>query len=161
MTRILGLDPGLRYTGWGIIDAIHNHLKAVACGVIQTNAQNALPCRLAHLHHELINIINNYNPHCAAVEETFVNKNPVSTLKLGMARGVVLSTPAIHNLPVFEYSANKIKKTVVGVGHAAKEQTLLMVKILLPGLGDIPFDASDALATAICHASYSETLIKT
>jgi crossover junction endodeoxyribonuclease RuvC len=152
--RILGLDPGLRNTGWGIIEVTDNIFKPIACGVIHTNEKDALATRLAHIHKELTLLIQQFEPNVAAVEETFVNKNPTSTLKLGMARGVVLSAPAILGLDVFEYGANKVKKTVVGAGHAAKEQTLLMVKHILPGLPDIPLDASDALAVAICHASH-------
>jgi crossover junction endodeoxyribonuclease RuvC len=154
-TRIIGLDPGLRFTGWGIIESAGNSLRPIACGVIKPITTEDLAKRLAELNREISKIIEAYAPEEAAVEETFVNKNPVSTLKLGMARGVVLATPALFNLPVFEYSANKVKKSVVGVGHAEKHQVITMVQRLLPTLGgSLTSDAADALAVAICHAHH-------
>lgn len=159
MIRIIGLDPGLRHTGWGIIDSNGNSLSHVAHGVVHTNSEDDLATRLSHIHLELIKVIELYDPIEAAVEETFVNKNPNSTLKLGMARGVVLFTPALAGLRVSEYSANRIKKSVVGVGHAEKEQVAMMVQRLLPKAASLDgkaiiADAADALATAICHAHY-------
>ncbi len=154
--RILGLDPGLRHTGWGIIQIKGNSLSHVAHGVVDTPSDHELAQRLSHLYKALNEIITSYAPDEAAVEETFVNKNPVSTLKLGMARGVVLLAPAALGVSVFEYSANKVKKSVVGVGHADKSQVLMMVKMLLPVLNSTSMkaDAADALAVAICHSHH-------
>lgn len=155
--RILGLDPGLRNTGWGIVDSSGNHLKYVAHGVVKSNSQDELAMRLSQLYQNLIKVIEDYNPLEAAVEETFVNKNPASTLKLGMARGIVLLVPAQAGLPVGEYAANRVKKSIVGVGHADKNQVALMVQRLLPGCGPVAADAADALAVAICHAHYRKS----
>lgn len=152
--RILGLDPGLRNTGWGIVDSIGNRLTYVAHGVAHSDGKDDLAPRLSQLYQELLKIIQTYAPQEAAVEETFVNKNPASTLKLGMARGVVLLAPAEAGLIVGEYAANRVKKSVVGVGHADKNQVTLMVQRLLPGCGAVSPDAADALAVAICHAHY-------
>ncbi len=152
--RILGLDPGLRHTGWGIIELKGNQLFHVAHGVISSK-EGELAHRLVELFKGLEKIIHTYQPMEAAVEETFVNNNPVSTLKLGMARGVVLMTPALFNLSVAEYPANKVKKTVVGVGHATKEQVSHMVQVLLPKAAPVKLDAADALAIAICHGHHN------
>jgi crossover junction endodeoxyribonuclease RuvC len=152
--RILGLDPGLRNTGWGIVDTLGNRLTYVAHGVVKSTASDDLAPRLSQLYQELIKIIEQYSPCEAAVEETFVNKNPASTLKLGMARGIVLLAPAQAGLIVGEYAANRVKKSVVGVGHADKNQVALMVQRLLPSCGVVSADAADALAVAICHAHY-------
>lgn len=152
--RILGLDPGLRHTGWGIVDSAGNRLSYVAHGVARSNGKEDLAPRLSQLYQELLKIIQTYAPQEAAVEETFVNKNPASTLKLGMARGIVLLAPAEAGLAVGEYAANRVKKAVVGVGHADKNQVALMVQRLLPGCGTVEADAADALAVAICHAHY-------
>ncbi|MCX7337919.1 MAG: crossover junction endodeoxyribonuclease RuvC [Alphaproteobacteria bacterium] len=153
---ILGLDPGLRHTGWGIIQMVDNTMTHVGHGVVNTPTKLTLAERLNCLYQGLSAVIDDYAPCEAVVEETFVNKNPASTLKLGMARGVVLLVPASKGLPVFEYSANRIKKSVVGVGHADKNQVLLMVQRLLPCMkrDDMRSDAADALAAAICHAHY-------
>ncbi|MBL0942227.1 MAG: crossover junction endodeoxyribonuclease RuvC [Alphaproteobacteria bacterium] len=152
--RILGLDPGLRCTGWGIIEIEGNKLHHIAHGFIKTDEKTILPERLKALYHELQNIIQQYHPHQAAVEETYVNKNPQSTLKLGEARGVVLLAPASLGIPVAEYAANRIKKALVGVGHASKAQVMMMVNYLLPACGNLTEDAADALAIAICHGHY-------
>ncbi|MDB2682682.1 crossover junction endodeoxyribonuclease RuvC [Alphaproteobacteria bacterium] len=152
---ILGIDPGLQKTGWGIIMKDGNRLSYIASGLIKTDAKAPLPERLATLHHTLMEVITLHNPQTAAVEETFVNKNPASALKLGQARGVVLAVPAINGLPTAEYSANKVKKSIVGSGHASKEQIQHMIKILLPKSGKITEDEADALAVAITHAHYS------
>jgi len=155
--RLIGLDPGLRHTGWGVIEVKGNSLSPVAQGVINTPTEIDLAQRLNHLYRELIKVIELYAPDEAAVEETFVNKNPASTLKLGMARGVVLLAPATLGLSVAEYSANKVKKSVVGAGHADKDQVLMMVQRLLPTLtAGIRPDAADALAVAICHAHHRQ-----
>lgn len=151
---ILGLDPGLRNTGWGIIRFHQGRLRHLGHGVIHSTTKSPLPVRLTELFEDLEKVLSDWDPDEAAVEETFVNKNPVSTLKLGMARGVVLLAPAKAGLPVAEYSANKIKKAVVGAGHADKTQISMMVQHLLPSAGPVHLDAADALAAAICHAHY-------
>ncbi len=156
--RLIGLDPGLRHTGWGVIDAEGNRLRHIADGVVHSRDGEPLALRLVDLFRQLNDIIERYAPAAAAVEETFVNKNPASTLKLGVARGVVLLAPAERGLPVFEYSANLIKKSVVGVGHADKQQVEMMVRRLLPGAVLESPDAADALAVAICHAHHASTL---
>lgn len=155
--RLLGLDPGLRHTGWGIIDVEGNHLRYVADGAIHPKAELGLPERLVHLHHALAKVIADHRPAEAAVEETFVSQNAASTLKLGMARGVVVLVPALASLPVSEYPANLIKKSVVGVGHATKDQVQMMVRRLLPGCRLDSEDSADALAVAICHAHHAGT----
>ena len=158
MIRIIGLDPGLRNTGWGIISFNGGQLSHVAHGVVHSQQKAELPIRLNQLFKGLQEVLQLYVPDEAAVEETFVNTNATSTLKLGMARGVVLLAPATLGLPVGEYAANKVKKTVVGAGHADKHQVSLMVQRLLPKAGVVTLDAADALAVAICHAWHRETL---
>ena len=153
-TRIIGLDPGLRITGWGIIDVQGSSLSHVAHGIVTSKDGEDLSTRLLSLYTQLTDIIHEYSPKEAAVEETFVNKNPLSALKLGSARGVVLLAPAYAGLVVGEYSANKVKKSVVGVGHADKTQVAMMVGRLLPKSGGVTKDAADALAIAICHAHH-------
>ncbi len=155
--HILGLDPGLRFTGWGVISFKGGKLSHVAHGVISPPQGAPLPERLSYLYAHLCQIVETYSPEEAAVEETFVNKNPASTLKLGMARGVVLLTPAKYGLHVGEYTANQVKKTVVGAGHAGKEQVSAMVARLLPTAGPTTADAADALAVAICHGWCRQT----
>lgn len=155
--RLLGLDPGLRHTGWGIVEAEGNRLRHVADGSIDPDPSLDLAARLVRLHDGLAEVIARYRPAEAAVEETFVNKNPTSTLKLGLARGVVLLCPALAGLPVAEYPANLVKKSVVGAGHASKDQIQMMVKVLLPGAAIASPDAADALAVAICHAHHAAT----
>ena len=153
-TRLLGLDPGLRRTGWGIIDVDNNRLTHIANGSVTSDGDKSLAARLVELFDGLQAVIAEWRPDAAAVEETFVNKNPVSTLKLGQARGVALLTPALAGLPVHEYAPNLVKKSVVGTGHAAKEQIHAMVMVLLPGIKIAGPDAADALAVAICHAHH-------
>lgn len=155
--RIIGIDPGLQRTGWGVVDARDNRLSFVAEGCLTTTAKLPLAERLVQLHDGLVDIIEKWAPDEAAVEETFVNKNPTSTLKLGQARAIALLAPAKMGLGVGEYPPNLVKKTVVGAGHAAKEQIQMMVKTLLPGSGNAGADAADALAVAICHAHHRET----
>ena len=152
--RILGVDPGLRNTGWGLIESAGSRLAYVACGSIHTDTGTALADRLALIHRELARLIEDERPQEGAVEETFVNRDPQSALKLGQARGVALSALALGGLKVAEYSANLIKKTVVGAGHAEKEQVAMMVKMLLPASQARTPDAADALAVAICHAQH-------
>ena len=154
--RILGVDPGLRSTGWGVIEAAGSRLSFLACGSIHTDAAVSLADRLASIHRALTALVDENAPHEAAVEETFVNRDPQSTLKLGQARGVALAALALKALPVSEYAANLIKKTVVGVGHAEKNQVAMMVKMLLPASDASAPDAADALAVAICHAQHRQ-----
>ncbi len=155
--RVLGLDPGLGVTGWGVIETEANRLSHLADGVVETDAALALPARLAALHASLTAIIAAWRPDEAAVEETFVNRNPLSTLKLGQARGVVLLAPALAGVPVAEYQATAVKRAVVGQGHAQKQQVQAMVRMLLPGAAPGRADAADALAVAICHAHHRAT----
>ncbi len=152
--RIIGIDPGLRKTGWGIVESKGSSLVFIACGSIDPDTKLDLASRLAILHGGLSEIIAAYQPHEAAVEETFINKDPRSALKLGAARGVALVVPALAGLRVGEYAANQIKKTVVGAGHAEKAQIRMMVKTLLPKADFKSDDAADALAIAITHAQY-------
>ena len=153
-TRLLGLDPGLRATGWGVIEADGNRLTHVADGAVRPPVEGALAARLAALYRALARVIDTYRPDEAAVEETFVNRNPASALRLGQARGVVLLAPAEAGLPVAEYPANLVKKSIVGAGHADKNQIATMVRALLAIPGISSFDAGDALAVAICHAHH-------
>jgi len=155
--RLLGLDPGLRNTGWGVIESDGYRLRHVANGVVSADTRLSLAERLATLHEGLVGVIDLYRPVEAAVEETFVNNNPSSTLKLGQARGIAMLVPAQAGLPVAEYTPNMIKKTVVGAGHAAKEQIQMMVSTLLPGITLVGPDSADALAVAICHAHHRQT----
>ena len=151
--RLIGLDPGLRLTGWGVIDVEGNRLRHVAHGVIKVTTTGSLAERLNELFDGVAAVVEAQRPGEAAVEETFVNVNPGSTLKLGQARGVVLLAPARAGLPVYEYAANLVKKSVVGAGHADKRQVAMMVGRLLPGV-EASADAADALAVAICHAHH-------
>jgi crossover junction endodeoxyribonuclease RuvC len=154
---ILGIDPGLRITGWGVIERDGNRLRHLAHGVVTSNADDPLAQRLVALHDGLHQVVSQWQPMACAVEETFVNKNAASTLKLGQARGVALLVPAAAGVPVAEYAPNHIKKAVVGAGHAEKQQVHAMVARLLPGLGKASSDAADALAVAICHAHHSRS----
>ena len=158
--RILGLDPGLRFTGWGLIESTGNRLRFLACGRIAVPDDMEMAERLAFLHQALETVLAETKPDQAAVEETFSNVNAKSTLKLGMARGVVMLAPALTQIPVAEYPANVVKKTVTGAGHAAKEQIQHMVKMLLPQADFKNADAADALAIAICHAHHAQTAQK-
>ena len=152
--RLLGLDPGLRRTGWGVIEVDGIQLSHVANGIVTTDHKAPLAQRLAALYDGVASVIQAHNPEEAAIEEVFVNRNPASSLKLGLARGVVLLAPARAGLGVNEYAANRVKKTVVGAGHADKQQIGAMVAILLPGCDPAGEDAADALAVAICHAHH-------
>ncbi len=152
--RILGVDPGLRHTGWGVIEAEGSRLAFVASGAIHSPTGDDLAERLRMLHEGLAAVISEHRPDEAAVEETFVNRDAQSTLKLGYARGIALVVPALAGLEVTEYAANLVKKTVVGAGHAEKAQIAMMVKILLPRSEALSPDAADALAVAICHAQH-------
>ena len=151
-TRILGLDPGLRRTGWGVIESEGSRLRWIAHGVVAPAEKAPFPERLLHLLEEVGSICAAYACDEAAIEEVFVNANPASTLKLGQARGAVILGPAGHGLSVAEYAPNLIKKAVVGAGHADKSQIAFMVKRLLPAAGEVKADAADALAVALTHA---------
>jgi crossover junction endodeoxyribonuclease RuvC len=152
--RILGIDPGLRRTGWGLIAARGTKLSYLACGVVTSDGDLPLALRLRELHEGLTRIVTTHAPDEVSVEETFVNKDAQATLKLGHARAVALLVPALAGLPVAEYAANLVKKTVAGNGHAEKAQIQAMVKFLLPKAEFKLADAADALAIAITHASH-------
>ena len=154
--RIFGIDPGLQRTGWGVIDVKGNRLVHVAHGVIKTDPKEETAQRLFRIFHELSAMIVEWRPTHAAIEETFVNQNPASALKLGLARGVGMMAPANLGLSVAEYPANLVKKSVVGAGHAEKAQVQMMIKVLLQGV-EAASDAADALAVAICHAHHGMT----
>lgn len=152
--RILGIDPGLRKTGWGVILSEGTKLAFIACGVVESEQKATLAERLRQLHDGIAGVIATHAPGEVAVEETFVNRDPQSALKLGQARGVALVVPALAGLEVAEYAANLVKKTVVGVGHADKKQVQAMIRVLLPKAETKSADAADALAVAICHAQH-------
>jgi crossover junction endodeoxyribonuclease RuvC len=158
--RVLGIDPGLRNLGWGIIDVMGSRLSHVANGIchsVRGEEIGDLALRLASLHAQLTEVLREYAPESAAVEHTFVNKDAVATLKLGQARGIALLVPAQFGLTVGEYAPNAVKKCVVGVGHAAKQQVDHMVKLQFPGVKIAGPDAADALAIAICHAHHMQS----
>jgi len=149
--RIIGIDPGLTKTGVGIIDVNNNSLNFVYCQTIYSSPQQQMADRLSHFHKSLLQIILLYKPNFASIEETFVNKNPISSLKLGHARGALMLTLGLCGLEVAEYSSTAVKKTIVGVGRADKNQIQAMIKILLPKAKFSSEDEADALAIAICH----------
>ena len=152
--RLLGIDPGLRFTGWGLIEVTGNRLRHLADGVLATDAADAVPARLRTLHDGLAALIARHRPDEAAIEQTYVNRNGEATLKLGYARGVALLAPALADIPVVEYGAKSVKLAVVGTGGADKTQVAEMVRRLLPGAALTRADAADALAVAICHAHH-------
>lgn len=156
--RVIGIDPGLRNLGWGVIDAAGSRLSHVANGICHSDGGDGdLAARLLSLHSQLTEVFRTWQPESAAVEHTFVNKDAVATLKLGQARGIALLVPAQFGLAVGEYAPNAVKKTVVGVGHAAKVQVDHMVKLQFPGAKVAGPDAADALAVAICHAYHIQS----
>ena len=157
MPRILGIDPGLRCTGWGVIEKQGSQLSFIAAGTVESNAKESLDFRLQELHDGLQAVLDAYAPDEVAIEETFVTANGASTLKLGQARGALMLTASLNQLPIHEYAATLVKKTVVGVGRAEKNQVTQMVKHLLPGSNITQPDAADALAIAICHSSHGLT----
>ncbi len=159
MTRLLGVDPGLRFTGWGVIEVDGNRLRHIADGVIATDSTTSVPERLKVLHEALAELLALHRPDEAAVEETYVNRNGSATLKLGYARGVALLAPALAGVPVTEYAAKSVKLSVVGTGGAEKAQVQMMVRRLLPGAVIRRADAADALAVAICHAHHRASRI--
>jgi crossover junction endodeoxyribonuclease RuvC len=152
--RILGIDPGLRRTGWGVIEVEGNRLLYVGCGSVEPPEDLPLSRRLLAIHEGLAAVLGDFRPLEAAVEQTFVNKDGVATLKLGQARGVAMLAPAMFGIAVSEYAPNQVKKTVVGAGHADKNQIMVMLKVLLPKAAPKSSDAADALAVAITHAHH-------
>ncbi len=158
--RLMGIDPGLRFTGWGVIDVTGNRLRHVADGVIATDSSESVPFRLKTLHDALVMLFEQHRPDEAAVEETYVNRNGTATLKLGYARGVALLAPALVGIPVSEYGAKSVKLSVVGTGGASKDQVEGMVRRLLPGATLRRADAADALAVAICHAHHRASRLR-
>ncbi len=154
--KILGIDPGLQKTGWGVVESEGNRLHFVACGLIKTDSDLTLAQRLRQIDDGMHDVVKAHMPKEAAIEETFVNNNAASALKLGCARGVAMVVPARFDIPVFEYAANLIKKSVVGNGHATKDQMEMMVRTLIPAVGrGLGADEADAIAIAICHAHHA------
>jgi len=160
MVRLLGIDPGLRFTGWGMLEVDGNRLRHLGDGVIATDSGDSVPDRLRVLHDALGAVMDAWRPDEAAVEETYVNRNGAATLKLGYARGVALLAPALRGIPVAEYGAKSVKLSVVGTGGADKDQVEMMVRRLLPGATIKRADAADALAVAICHAHHRASRLK-
>lgn len=156
--RILGIDPGLRRTGWGVIDVDGNRLIYVGCGSVESRDSLPLSERLLAIHEGLLKVMSDHGPMEAAVEQTFVNKDGAGTLKLGQARGVAMLVPAMSGIPVAEYAPNQVKKTVVGAGHADKNQIRVMLGVLLPKAAPKTPDAADALAIAITHAHHRQSM---
>ncbi|MBU0583678.1 MAG: crossover junction endodeoxyribonuclease RuvC [Alphaproteobacteria bacterium] len=155
--RIIGIDPGLRRTGWGIVETLGNSLRFVAAGTVKSDDKAPLALRLCQIHDGLSAVIRAQVPAEAAVETTFVNKDAVATLKLGQARGIAMLVPALAGLAVAEYAPNAVKKTVIGVGHGDKRQIHIMVKVLMPKAVFDSEHAADALAIAICHAHHRQS----
>jgi crossover junction endodeoxyribonuclease RuvC len=153
MAIILGIDPGLHHTGWGVIKSEGSRLSFIACGTLHSKPKESMPLRLLSLSTQLETVIDQHPPCSCAVEETFINKNPLSSLKLGHARGALITTLARKSLPVSEYSATAVKKALTGVGRAEKHQIIMMIKYLMPAATPDSEDAADALAVAICHAN--------
>jgi crossover junction endodeoxyribonuclease RuvC len=156
--RIIGIDPGLRRTGWGVVEAQGNGLRFVAAGTVRSDEKLDLATRLRQLHDGLVAIMHAQAPDEAAVEQTFVNKDAAATLKLGQARGIAMLVPALAGLSVAEYAPNAVKKTVIGVGHGDKKQIHMMVRVLMPKATFDTDDAADALAIAICHAHHRQSV---
>ena len=152
--RIIGIDPGLRRTGWGVVETLGNSLRFVASGTVTSDDKADLAARLCQLHDGLVDVIALHLPEEAAVEQTFVNANPTSTLKLGQARGIAMVVPARAGLRVAEYAPNAVKKAVIVVGHGDKKQIHMMVRVLMPKATFDSDHAADALAIAICHAHH-------
>jgi crossover junction endodeoxyribonuclease RuvC len=157
--RILGIDPGLRRTGWGVVTTEGNRLAFLGCGSVATDGRLALANRLVTIHDALLRIIDEFRPDEAAVEATFVNKDAKATLKLGQARGIALFVPAKAGVPVAEYAPNLVKKTIVGAGHGDKAQVRMMIGVLLPKADPRSEDAADALAIAVTHAHHRQSAV--
>jgi len=155
MARVIGIDPGLQHTGWAVIDSQGSSIKFLGAGVIHTLPGNSLPSRLLQIHNELAKVIVQYCPNDAAIEDTYINKNYASSLKLGHARAASILTLCINGLIPAEYPAKVIKRAIVGSGKADKTQVAYMLKFLVPLAGELASDASDALAVAICHSNYT------
>jgi crossover junction endodeoxyribonuclease RuvC len=158
--RILGIDPGLRRTGWGIVTIDGNRLSFVSCGSLATDDGATLAARLLAIHDGLRRVLEEHAPDEAAVEATFVNKDAGATLKLGHARGVAMLAPAIAGVPVAEYAPNLVKKSIVGAGHSEKAQIRMMIGVLLPTADPQSDDAADALAVAVCHAHHRRSAVR-
>jgi crossover junction endodeoxyribonuclease RuvC len=156
--RILGIDPGLRRTGWGVVAIEGNRLSFLACGSVASDDKAALSLRLVSIHDGLQKVVAAHGPDEAAVEATFVNRDAAATLKLGQARGIAMLVPALAGLPVAEYAPNLVKKTIVGAGHCEKVQIRMMVKVLLPKADPQSDDAADALAIAVTHAHHRQSV---
>ena len=156
--RILGIDPGLRRTGWGVVAIEGNRLSFLACGSVASDDKAALSLRLVSIHDGLQQVVAAHAPDEAAVEATFVNRDAAATLKLGQARGIAMLVPALAGLPVAEYAPNLVKKTIVGAGHCEKVQIRMMVKVLLPKADPQSDDAADALAIAVTHAHHRQSV---
>ena len=157
--RILGIDPGLRRTGWGVVEIAGNRLTFIACGSVETKNGALVAARLVTIHDGLLRVVDEFRPEEAAVEATFVNSNAAATLKLGQARGVALLVPAQHGIAVAEYAPNLVKKTIVGSGHGDKAQIRMMIGVLLPKADPKSEDAADALAIAVTHAHHRQSAI--
>jgi crossover junction endodeoxyribonuclease RuvC len=157
--RILGIDPGLRRTGWGMVTIDGNRLSYIACGSVETDHKAALAARLVVIHDGLRQVVAEFTPDEAAVEATFVSKDASATLKLGQARGIAMLVPALAGLAVAEYAPNLIKKTIVGAGHGEKAQIRMMIGVLLPKAAPQSDDAADALAIAVCHAHHRQSVL--
>jgi crossover junction endodeoxyribonuclease RuvC len=157
--RIIGIDPGLRRTGWGIVETLGNSLRFIASGTIKSDDKADLASRLCQLHDGLREVLHLQMPGEAAVEQTFVNKDAVATLKLGQARGIAMLAPAQAGLKVAEYAPNAVKKAVIGVGHGDKRQIHMMVRVLMPRAEFDSEHAADALAIAICHAHHRQSVV--
>jgi crossover junction endodeoxyribonuclease RuvC len=157
--RILGIDPGLRRTGWGVVEIAGNWLGFLGCGSVLTDERAALAVRLLAIHDGLTRILDQYRPDEAAVEATFVNKDAAATLKLGQARGIAMVVPAKAGVPVAEYAPNLVKKSIVGAGHGDKAQVRMMIGVLLPKADPASDDAADALAVAVTHAHHRQSVV--
>jgi crossover junction endodeoxyribonuclease RuvC len=157
--RILGIDPGLRRTGWGVVEIAGNRLGFLGCGSVLTDDRAALAERLLTIHDGLMRILDQYRPDEAAVEATFVNKDASATLKLGQARGIAMVVPAKAGVPVAEYAPNLVKKSIVGAGHGDKAQVRMMIGVLLPKADPSSDDAADALAVAVTHAHHRQSVV--
>jgi crossover junction endodeoxyribonuclease RuvC len=157
--RILGIDPGLRRTGWGVVESAGNRLRFLGCGSVATDERHDLAARLLAIHDGLLRIMEEFRPDEAAVEATFVNKDAKATLKLGQARGIAMVVPAKAGVPVAEYAPNLVKKSIVGVGHGDKSQVRMMIGVLLPKADPSSDDAADALAIAVTHAHHRRSVM--
>jgi crossover junction endodeoxyribonuclease RuvC len=157
--RILGIDPGLRRTGWGVVEIAGNRLGFIGCGSVTSNDRDDMATRLLAIHDGLTRILDEFQPDEAAVEATFVNKDAQATLKLGQARGIAMVVPAKAGVPVAEYAPNVVKKSIVGSGHGDKVQVRMMIGVLLPKADPATHDAADALAIAVTHAHHRQSVV--